>query len=92
MILISGDRHGARGFAIPRPGNKKIYEFEVGTLGGVPGPAAFGEKKDDQLFGYPGRSWGFGELTFNKTNGQPQAVFRLIDDQGTVLETLSLRI
>ncbi|TWU34597.1 PhoD-like phosphatase [Novipirellula aureliae] len=90
VVLLSGDRHGARGFSMPRPGNKKIYELEVGTLGGVPGPEAYGENKDDQLFGYPGRSWGFGEFTFRKVNGHPQAVFRLIDENGKELETISL--
>lgn len=91
VILLSGDRHGARGFAIPRPGNRKIYELEVGTLGGVPGPDAFGDNKEDQLFGYPSRSWGFGEFTFSKEHGQPQAVFRLINEQGKVLETITLK-
>ena len=90
VILISGDRHGARAFAIPRPGNKKIYELEVGTLGGAPGPSAFGSNKEDQLFGYPGRSWSVGELTFGKKDGQPTVVFRLINERGKILETVPL--
>ena len=90
VILLSGDRHGARAFAMPRPGNKKIYEFEAATLGGVPGPGAFGDNKEDQLFGYPGRIWAFGEFTFSKDNSQPQAVFRLINEEGKVLEKVKL--
>jgi alkaline phosphatase D len=91
VILLSGDRHGARGFAIPRPGNKKIIELEVAALGGVPGPGAYEDHKEDQLFGYPGRTWAVGELTFTSKGNQPQAVFRLIDENGLELETIPLK-
>ena len=91
VILLSGDRHGARGFTIPRPGNKKIYELEVGTLGGVPGPGAYGDNKNDQLFGYPGRTWAVGELTFRKVSDEPQAIFRLFGESGEELEMIDLR-
>ena len=90
VLLLSGDRHGARGFAIPRPNGKKIHELEVGTLGGVPGPNAFGKNKKDQIFGYPGNTWAFGELTFSKPKEELQVVFRLLDEQGKELETLTL--
>lgn len=89
-ILLSGDRHGARGFMIPRPGSKNIYEFEVGTLGGVPGPGAFANDPTNQLFGLPSRSWAFGELTFSELNRKPHAEFRLINEQGDVIETVKL--
>jgi len=91
VLLMSGDRHGARAFAIPRPNGGKIHELEVGTLGGVPGPDAFGENRDDQLFGYPGRSWAFGELTFSLADDNLQTVFRLINENGKELETISIR-
>lgn len=90
VILLSGDRHGARGFAIPRQGGKAIYEFEVATLGGVPGPGAFGKDQSAQLFGLPSRSWAFGEFTFTMNGSQPQAVFRLINEHGEMVETIPL--
>ncbi len=90
VILLSGDRHGARGFAIPRPDGKKIYELEVATMGGVPGPGPFGDDQTAQLFGLPSRSWAFGELTFRTVGGVPQATFRLINEQGKELETFVL--
>nr|BCK60954.1 fucoidan sulfatase [Luteolibacter algae] len=90
VILLSGDRHGARGFAIPRPGGKKIYEFEAATLGGVPGPGPFGEDRSAQLFGLPSNSWAFGEFTFRSSNGAPEATFRLLNERGEELETIPL--
>jgi alkaline phosphatase D len=90
VILLSGDRHGARAFAIPRPGNKKIYEFEAASLGGVPGPGAYGDNKEDQLFGYPGGTWAVGEFTFSQDGNGPTAVFRLLDENGEVMETVAL--
>ena len=90
VILLSGDRHGARGFAIPRSGKNTIHELEVGTLGGVPGPGPFADDRTNQLFGQPSRSWAFGELTFTLQNGKPQAEFRLINELGKILETVSI--
>jgi alkaline phosphatase D len=91
VILLSGDRHGARGFAIPRPDGKKIYELEVATLGGVPGPGPFGKDRTGQLFGRPSGSWSFGELSFRKVGGAPQATFRLVNESGEELETIVLK-
>ena len=34
VVFISGDRHGARGFQMPRPSGHVFYEFEAATLGG----------------------------------------------------------
>ena len=91
VILLSGDRHGARGFAIPRPGNRKLYEFEVGTLGGVPGPNSHGSNTENQLFGYTGRNtWAFGEFTFGTEDGRHQVTFRLINEKGEELESIVL--
>ena len=91
VIFLSGDRHGARGFTIPRPDGRQFYELEVGTLGGVPGPGAYDKDRSNQLFGYPGRSWAFGELTFNKDDTAPQAEFCLINEEGKELERISLK-
>ncbi|MDF7800147.1 alkaline phosphatase D family protein [Pontiellaceae bacterium B1224] len=90
VILLCGDRHGARGFAIPRPDGKKIYEFEVATLGGVPGPGPFGEDRSAQLFGLKSRSWAFGEFSFCTADGVPQATFRLVNERGEEVETVVL--
>ena len=93
VLLLSGDRHGARGFTIPRPNGKDIYEFEVGTLGGVPGPAPFAKDCDVQLFGLPSRSWAFGEFTLsNHQDSGPEAVFRLINEKGDVFKEVSVKI
>jgi len=92
VILLSGDRHGARGFAMPRPDGGKIHEFEVGTLGGVPGPPPFGKDQSAQLFGLPSNSWAFGEFTFSKKDDRPHAVFRLINEEGKTLHTVPLEV
>ena len=65
VILLSGDRHGARGFTISRPSGYVFHEFEAGTLGGVPGPEAIAKNNSNQLFGYAGLDTiAFGELVF----------------------------
>ena len=87
VLLISGDRHGARGFTIPRPSGYKFYEFEVATLGGVPGPSAMADDSSTQLFGYPGTGTiAFGEFTFDTTIDNPTVTFRLINQLGEILE------
>ena len=87
VLLISGDRHGARGFTIPRPSDFKFYEFEAGSLGGVPGPEAWAKNTTDQLFGYLGTDIiAFGEFTFDTKGNQPFVTFRLINEFGNTLE------
>lgn len=90
VLLLSGDRHGARGFKIDRPNGKTLYEFEIGTLGGCPGPGPFGEDRSQQLFGLKSRSWAFGELTFKLENEKPKVIFRLIDAEGKVVEKVAV--
>lgn len=90
VILISGDRHGARAIAIPRADGGVIHELEIAGMGGVPGPSAFGANKEEQLFGYAGPTWAFGELAFSKDSGGPQVVFRMVDPAGKELETVAL--
>jgi len=87
VLLVSGDRHGARGFIIPRPSGFSFYEFQVASLGGVPGPDAIAENTSNQLFGYLGTDIiAFGEFTFDTTGSNPSVTFRLIDEFGTILE------
>jgi alkaline phosphatase D len=87
VLLISGDRHGARGFTIPRPSGFAFYEFEAGSLGGVPGPDAMAEDNSSQLFGYHGSDViAFGEFTFDMRRDKPLVEFRLIDEFGNILE------
>ena len=91
VLLVSGDRHGARGFTIPRPSGFKLYEFQVASLGGVPGPAAMAKNSDNQLFGYHGDEvTAFGEFTFNTIKDNPSVIFRLIDEFGNILEKHTL--
>jgi alkaline phosphatase D len=89
VLLISCDRHGARGFRIPRPSGHSFHELEVGTLGGMTGPGAMAEDASTQLFGRTAIK-AFGELEFNTELADPQATFRLVDETGQVLEQVSL--
>jgi len=89
VLLISGDRHGARGFRIPRPSGYCFYELEVGSLGGMTGPDAMAEDASTQLFGRT-HIKAFGELEFNTKLADPQVTFRLVDEKGHVLEQVSL--
>ncbi|MEM9886225.1 MAG: alkaline phosphatase D family protein [Bacteroidota bacterium] len=86
-LLISGDRHGARGFKIPRKSGFAFYEFEAASLGGVPGPPAMAKDTTHQLFGYHGKGLkAFGEITFDMTARSPKATFRLINEFGAIME------
>lgn len=92
VILLSGDRHGARGFAIPRPNGKEIYEFEAGTMGAIQGPKAMAPNAQDQLFGYDGiTTWAFGELLFETVQGERQVTVKLVNDKNQVLESIVLK-
>jgi alkaline phosphatase D len=89
--LVSGDRHGARGFRIPRPSGFAFYEFEPASLGGRSGPPVTNpEWKDVQLFGYSA-IYAFGEFTIDATLPDPVAIFRLIHESGQVLEEIALK-
>ncbi len=86
VVFISGDRHGARGFKIKRASGFTLHEFEAATLGGVPGPAAYAPDRSAQIFGYAGGLIAFGELTFDMGKPDPEATFRLINEEGKTLE------
>lgn len=89
VLLISCDRHGARGVRIPRPCGYCFHELEIGTLGGMTGPAAMAEDASTQLFGRTAIN-AFGELEFDTDLADPQVTFRLVDETGQVLEQVSL--
>ena len=87
VLLISGDRHGARGFKIPRSNGFYLYEFEAASLGGVQGPEALANDTTNQLFGYYGnQTIAFGEFTFDLKGEEPIVIFRLINEVGDILE------
>jgi alkaline phosphatase D len=91
VLLISGDRHGARGFTILRPSGFSLHEFEVASLGGVPGPEAMAKDPANQLFGYHGSDIiAFGEFTFDTSGNEPFVIFRLIGETGIILYELGL--
>ena len=98
MLLVSGDRHGARGFRIPRPSGFSFYEFEPATLGGVSGPAGKVKNCEEQLFGYSGRDEkgedfiAFGEFTFDVGAQESRVTFRLFDQHGQELEQHELSL
>ncbi len=91
VLLVSGDRHGARGFTIPGASGYSFYEFEAASLGGVPGPDAMAKVPSNQIFGYHGTEIiAFGEFTFDTRGGEPFVIFRLINEKGTILEEHTL--
>jgi len=87
VLLISGDRHGARGINIPRGSGHIFHEFEIAALGGVRGPKAMAKDPKNQLFGYTGKDIkAFGEFIFDTTADKPSVTFRLINESGVVVE------
>lgn len=89
VLLISGDRHGARIFTIPRDNNFKLYEFEIASLGGRIGPPATDTSWTNQLYGISDK-YAFGEFTINTKRVDPSVTFRLISDTGIILYELTL--
>jgi alkaline phosphatase D len=90
VLLISGDRHGARGFTIPRPSGFSFYEFEVASLGGRVGPPVSKPEWKNQFYGISGK-FAFGEFTFTGSKKDPEVVFRLIDDDGAIINETRLK-
>jgi len=89
VLLISGDRHGARGVTIPRPSGFKFYEFEPASLGGRRGPEIFAKDRSVQFYGIAGK-YAFGEFTIDATLADPTVEFRLVGDDGTIIHELKL--
>lgn len=87
VLLVSGDRHGARAFRIPRSSGFAFHEFEPATLGGVSGPGGIVKDCSDQIFGYNGGDFvAFGEFTFDSASDSPSVTFRLIQETGEIRE------
>ncbi|MEM0965868.1 MAG: alkaline phosphatase D family protein [Verrucomicrobiota bacterium] len=93
VLLVSGDRHGARGFRIPRKNDFGFFEFGVGSLGGIKGPDALVKDCSEQFFGYTGSEIiAFGEFTFDPGRPDPEVTFRLISDHGVILEEVKISL
>lgn len=90
VLLISGDRHGARGFRIHRPSGFEFYEFGAASLGGRKGPPVTKPEWKTQLYGIAGK-YAFGEFSVDATLADPEVTFRLIQDDGTELYQLTLK-
>jgi len=88
-FLLSGDRHGARGFKIPRPSGKVLYEFGSALLGAHQGRPAWMKDCPEQLFGFA-RLHAFSELEFDTTGPEPVATYRLIHEDGSELYKIDL--
>ncbi|MCC5932390.1 MAG: alkaline phosphatase D family protein [Cyclobacteriaceae bacterium] len=93
VLLISGDRHSARGFRIPRPSGFNFYEFTPASLGGRSQGGNWPATHPDwetQLFGFSG-VYAFGEFSFNTKPADPEVTFSLIRDDGEILYQLTLK-
>tara|TARA_B110000305_G_scaffold242135_1_gene320296 strand:+ start:4795 stop:6285 length:1491 start_codon:yes stop_codon:yes gene_type:complete len=90
VLLLSGDRHGARGFKIPRPSGFEFYEFEPASLGGRSGPPPKKSSWKNQLYGFSDK-FAFGEFTFDLSADDPTVTFRLVEASGEILYALTLK-
>lgn len=90
VLLISGDRHGARGFKTKRPSGFEFYEFEPASLGGRTGPPAKINNCENQLFGIC-HKYAFGEFIFDTAKQDSEVTFNLIGDDGTVIYEITLK-
>jgi len=89
VLLISGDRHGARGFTIPQPNGFQFYEFEGASLGGRSGPPVRQPDWTTQLYGISGE-YAFSEFEVDATKPDPEVTFRLFGETGKLLYELTL--
>ena len=90
ILLISGDRHGARVFKTKRKSGLEFYEFEPASLGGRGGQPAKIKGCEGQLFGIAD-TYAFGEFTFDISKSDPEVTFRLIKDDAKELFKLTLK-
>lgn len=89
VLLISGDRHGARGFRIPRPSGFSFYEFGAASMGALFGPPVTKPEWTTQLYGVSAVA-AFGEFTFTADTEDPLVTFRLVNDENVILYELTL--
>jgi alkaline phosphatase D len=90
VLLISGDRHGARGFTIPRSNGFSFYEFEGACLGGRSGPPVTQPDWTTQLYGISGE-FAFSEFEFDVQKADPEVTFRLMDPGGGEIYKTTLK-
>ena len=91
VVLLSGDRHGACGFKIPRPSGYTFYEFEAATLGGRTGPAIKAKENPNALYAFQNK-YAFGEFTVDASLDDPQIHYRLIHESGEELYQIKLHL
>lgn len=89
VLLISDNRHGARGFRFPRHSDYNFYEFEAGSLGGRTGQAPTNPDWLTPIYGIS-KKYAFGKFTFNTTLPDPEVTFRLISDNKEIIHKLKL--
>jgi alkaline phosphatase D len=89
VLLLSGDRHGARVMNIPRPSGFMFREFEMGSLGAHEGPGAMGNQPSLQPFGVV-KTFAFGEFTFETAAADPTVTFRAVGADGNTIHTSTL--
>lgn len=90
VLLISGDRHGARGFTIPRENGFAFHEFNGACLGGRSGPPARHPSWVSQLYGSSGK-FAFSEFEFDAGKPDPEVTLRLMDANGGELHKVMLK-
>ncbi len=81
VLLIFGDRHGARGFTIPRKSGYKFYEFNCASYGGRECVPAIGAGNKNQLYGMTGE-YAYNEFEFDTTKADPTVTLRVTRDTG----------
>ena len=89
VLLISGDRHGARGFTIPRKDGFSFYEFEGACMGGRKGPPVTNPSWTTQLYGISDQ-YAFSEFEFDTTKADPEVTMRLIHESGNEIYSVRL--
>ena len=90
VLLISGDRHGARGFTIPRESGFSFYEFGAASLGGRHGPPVTSPHWTTQLYGIE-KQYAFGEFEIDASLPDPEVTFNLIGDDESIIYSLTLK-
>jgi alkaline phosphatase D len=86
VLLISADRHRSDVWKIERPNDYDLYEFESSRLTNVHSHRVM----PDALFGY-NKKCSFGSLSFDTTLPDPQVSYRIINIDGEVVHTFSLK-
>ncbi|MDZ8117477.1 alkaline phosphatase D family protein [Pontiella agarivorans] len=90
VLLISGDRHGARGFTIPRNNGFKFYEFGGACFGGRIGPPAKDPAWKTQLYGIAAE-YAFSEFDIDSSKPDPEVTMRLIHESGKEIYSITLK-